>query len=256
MRSNQKALLLAVGGDDASRGATTRALRQAEELEITGAETGGEALQLIEDLRPTLVLINVNTRDIDGLELCRVAKRDYPEMLVMLHSLAPVASADRAHGLDAGADSYLAHSCEPSELVASVRALLRMRKAETTLRELNETLEQRVAAELARRLEAASAVGQLQKMDAVDRLAGGVAHDFNNMMAVVVSSLNLLERRLAKGDTDVAKYIDGAIDSAKRASALSRRLLAFARQQSPAPEARDVNQVLDEGAPRPPLGET
>jgi PAS domain S-box-containing protein len=118
------------------------------------------------------------------------------------------------------------------------------RAAEERLGELNETLEHRVATELAQRLEAERSVRQLQKTDAFSRLPDGIAHDFNNTMAVVISSLNLLERRLAKGDTDVAKYIRGAIDGATRASAFTRQLLAFSRQQALAPEPIDLNRAV------------
>ena len=64
----------------------------------------------------------------------------------MLQTSAAFTSAqDRAAALDGGADSYLVEPIEPDELVATVKALLRMRKAEQELRLLNETLEARVA---------------------------------------------------------------------------------------------------------------
>ncbi|MCJ2044056.1 ATP-binding protein [Methylobacterium sp. J-078] len=85
---------------------------------------------------------------------------------------------------------------------------------------------------------------QAQKMDAIGQLTGGIAHDFNNMLAVIVGSLNLLERRLAKGGTDVGRYIDAALDGANRAAALTHRLLAFSRQQPLAPEPVDANRMV------------
>jgi hypothetical protein len=370
MQTNPRALILNVDDNEPSRYAKTRALRQAQEIEIVEAETGAAALRLVRELRPTLVLLDVKLPDMSGLEVCRIVKREFPEVLVLQTSASFVSGDDRTRGLDSGADSYLEQPCEPAELVASVRALLRIRKAEAalresegnfrtladnmpmlcwmadeagsiywfnrrwyeytgmtpeqtfgwgwqaahdpaalpdvlerwknsianvipfeavfplrgsdsvfrpfltraapvrnetgrilrwfgtntdisgqsaaeeSLRELNETLEQRVAAELAQRLEAENAVRQMQKMDAIGQLAGGIAHDFNNMMAVVISSLNLLERRLAKGERDVSRYIDAAVDGATRASSLTRRLLAFSRQQSLAPEFIEVNPMV------------
>ncbi|MBE7184235.1 MAG: response regulator [Methylobacterium mesophilicum] len=85
----------------------------------------------------------------------------------------------------------------------------------------------------------------MQKMEAVGQLTGGIAHDFNNMMAVVIGGLNLLQRRLARGDTDVSRFIDGAMDGAERAAALTQRLLAFSRQQPLTPEAVDSNAMLE-----------
>lgn len=107
-----------------------------------------------------------------------------------------------------------------------------------------EALEQAVAERTAELMAAETRLRQAQKMEAVGQLTGGIAHDFNNMLAVIISGLNLLQRRLAKGDTNVAMYIEGALDGAKRAAALTQRLLAFARQQPLAPEVIDANLMV------------
>ncbi len=100
------------------------------------------------------------------------------------------------------------------------------------------------AVDLTERRAAEGQLRQSQKMEAVGQLTGGIAHDFNNMLAVIVGSLNLLERRLAKGETDVGRYVDAALDGAGRAAALTHRLLAFSRQQPLAPEAIDANRMV------------
>ncbi|MCX7356566.1 MAG: response regulator [Alphaproteobacteria bacterium] len=117
-------------------------------------------------------------------------------------------------------------------------------RAETALQELNATLEQRVAAEVAERMRAEEQLRQAHKMDAIGQLTGGIAHDFNNMLAVVIGALNLMQRRLAKGDTDVTRYIDAATDGANRASQLTQRLLAFSRQQPLNPSSIDANKLV------------
>jgi PAS domain S-box-containing protein len=78
---------------------------------------------------------------------------------------------------------------------------------------------------------------QAQKMEAVGQLTGGIAHDFNNMLAIVIGSLSLLKRRLAKGETNVERFADSALEGANRAASLTHRLLAFSRQQPLKPEA-------------------
>ena len=111
-----------------------------------------------------------------------------------------------------------------------------------------EVLLDRITSELreeaAERLSAEDRVRQLQKMEAVGQLTGGIAHDFNNMLGVIVGSLELLRRRLARGDTEVGRYVDAALDGADRAATLTRRLLAFSRQQPLDPEALDVNRLI------------
>ncbi|HLY55459.1 MAG TPA: CHASE3 domain-containing protein, partial [Stellaceae bacterium] len=72
---------------------------------------------------------------------------------------------------------------------------------------------------------------QSQKMEIIGQLTGGIAHDFNNMLAVINGNLTLISRRLARGETDVGKFVDGAFGAAERAAVLTHRLLAFSRQQ-------------------------
>jgi signal transduction histidine kinase/CheY-like chemotaxis protein len=89
---------------------------------------------------------------------------------------------------------------------------------------------------------------QSQKMDTVGQLAGGIAHDFNNMLAVVVGSLAVLRRRLDRGDPDVGRFVDAAVEGAERAAGLSRRLLAFSRQQDIEPVVLEVDAFLAQAA--------
>ena len=92
--------------------------------------------------------------------------------------------------------------------------------------------------------EAEDALRQAQKMEAVGQLTGGIAHDFNNMLAVVIGSLDLLKRRIGDGDLRALRYVDAAVDGARRAALLTQRLLAFSRQQPLKPESVDVNALV------------
>ena len=132
------------------------------------------------------------------------------------------------------------------------------KRANATLQQSNSTLEARVetsardlaqtnrdlVAEIGGRQAAEGMVRQLQKMEVVGQLTGGIAHDFNNMLAVVVSGLNLVQRRLARGDTEIGRFVDAAMDGATRAGALTQRLLAFSRQQALSPVPLDPNKLL------------
>ena len=114
------------------------------------------------------------------------------------------------------------------------------------IRELRERSEA-LAEETRVRKEAQAMLVQTQKMESIGLLAGGVAHDFNNLMTVVIGNLDSAERRLARaGPADAAaisRPIAAAMQGAKRAASLTQRLLAFSRQQVLAPEPVDLNQI-------------
>ena len=73
---------------------------------------------------------------------------------------------------------------------------------------------------------------QAQKMEAIGQLTGGVAHDFNNILAAILSSLRIAQRRIADGQYEVGnRFIENAIKAADRGATLTQRMLAFARKQ-------------------------
>jgi CheY-like chemotaxis protein len=87
---------------------------------------------------------------------------------------------------------------------------------------------------------------QTQKLDALGQLTGGVAHDFNNLLMAILGNLDLLRRRLPTTDPLVTRLLDSAVQGAARGAALTRRLLAFARQQDLKPGAVDVLALIDD----------
>jgi signal transduction histidine kinase/ActR/RegA family two-component response regulator len=87
-------------------------------------------------------------------------------------------------------------------------------------------------------------VRQLQKMEAVGQLTGGIAHDFNNMLSIVIGSLDLARRRMKAEPETTDGYILSALEGARRAAALTARLLAFSRQQALTPLVSDPNKLI------------
>jgi signal transduction histidine kinase len=101
-----------------------------------------------------------------------------------------------------------------------------------------------LVAETQRRGRIEDQLRQSQKMEALGKLTGGVAHDFNNMLAIILGALGMMQRRLARGDSDVLRYVDNATDGAQRAANLTQRLLAFSRQSPLAPAVIDANASI------------
>ena len=89
------------------------------------------------------------------------------------------------------------------------------------------------------------ALRQSQKMEAVGQLTGGLAHDFNNLLTGIMGSLELLQTRVAQKRTEgLRRYIDAAQGAARRAAALTHRLLTFSRRQPLDPKPTDLNRLV------------
>jgi PAS domain S-box-containing protein len=90
-----------------------------------------------------------------------------------------------------------------------------------------------------------AALRQSQKMEAVGQLTGGLAHDFNNILAGVQGSLDLMKIRIAQGRAgEIERYMKAAQSSIRRAAALTHRLLAFSRRQTLDPRPTNINQLV------------
>jgi signal transduction histidine kinase len=107
--------------------------------------------------------------------------------------------------------------------------------------------------------EAEESLRQSQKMEAVGQLTGGIAHDFNNLLTGIIGSLDMMQRKLARGQQiDVNAYVSAAMTAANRAAALTHRLLAFSRRQALDPRPVHPNRLIlgMEELLRRTLGET
>jgi signal transduction histidine kinase len=119
---------------------------------------------------------------------------------------------------------------------------LRFDLAERT-RELAAT-NRKLRQEMAEREATAARLHHAQKMEAIGQLTGGLSHDFNNLLSVVLGSLDLLGRRLPPDDPTAARLLANAIQSAERGAGLIQRLLAFGRQQTLRPDVVDVPTLV------------
>jgi PAS domain S-box-containing protein len=137
MALHSQPTILNVDDNVASRFAVTRVLEQ-HQFRVREAGSGAEALKLAAAELPDLVLLDVNLPDINGFEVCHRLKSDPATSgIPVLHITAAYLSvSDMTKGLESGADSYLLKPVEPDLLIATVKSVLRTRRAEEAARSL------------------------------------------------------------------------------------------------------------------------
>ncbi len=102
----------------------------------------------------------------------------------------------------------------------------------------------RLYAEIDRRSVAEESLRQSQRLEAVGHLTGGIAHDFNNLLTIIIGNLEALQRQLTSTDAKTLHRLEAAMYGAGRAATLTKRLLAFSRQQPLSPAPVDINHLL------------
>ena len=228
------------------------------------AGSANEALEQLLKNDVAVVLIDVCMPDLDGFELAAMI-REHPrfqKMAIIFVSAIQVTDLDLLRGYAAGAVDYVPVPVVPDLLRAKVRVFAELYRKTRQLETLNAELERRVAertAELAqanselehrveertREREAALAqVHEMQKVESLGQLTGGVAHDFNNLLMAVLGNLELV-RKFLPNDPKIRRLIDGALQGAERGATLTKRMLAFARRQELKPETVDVPNLVD-----------
>ena len=135
--------VLNVDDDEVARYTKSRTLKRAG-WTVLEATTGQQAIEIAQRERPDLMLLDIRLPDVSGIEVCRRLKAD-PQtgtIMVLQTSALMVSSEDRVRGLEGGADYYLAQPFDPDELIATCRALLRLRHAESAMRQTAELAKQ------------------------------------------------------------------------------------------------------------------
>lgn len=185
------------------------------------AEDGEAAWDVMqEEGFPRLLLIDWEMPKLDGAALCqriRQQESENPPYIILLTTRNE--SSDIVAGLEAGANDYIVKPFENTELQARLNVGRRMLNLQA---ERIEAEEQKI--ELQRQLQ------QAQKMEAIGQLTGGVAHDFNNILASIMGYTELLKDKLAVvGDEKTQRYLEQIYASSERARDLVVKMLTYSR---------------------------
>ncbi|SMP73403.1 ATP-binding response regulator [Noviherbaspirillum suwonense] len=231
-----ESLVLNVDDNDGARYAKTRILTRAG-LRVIEAASGGEALQAAQEHHPDLVLLDMKLPDIHGMEVCRMLKQDAAtsSILVLQTSASYLSSADKIRALDGGADNYLFEPIEPEELVANVRALLRLGRVERQLRESDRQKDEFLAT-LAHELR--NPLGPIRNAVELLRQLGGDSHEQQEQARhTIVRQTNHLVR-LVDDLLDVSRINQGKITLRREPAELSAFIGAAQETVQPIMQAR------------------
>jgi signal transduction histidine kinase len=227
------------------------------------AGSAAEALEVLLKRNVAVILIDVCMPDLDGFQLASMI-REHPRFqktAIIFVSAIQVTDLDLVRGYELGAVDYVPVPVVPELLRAKVRVFAELHRKTRQLETLNAELEKRVAertaelaeanTELERRVEertrereaALAQVHEMQKLESLGQLTGGVAHDFNNLLTAVLGNLEMVKKHLPENPR-ILRFINGAIQGAERGASLTKRMLAFARRQELRPEAVDVASLV------------
>lgn len=199
--------------------------------EFLCVETRDDFLAALDSFRPDFILSDFKLPQFDGMSALKLAQERVPEIPFII--ITGSMNEDTAvECMKAGAWDYVIKE-----------HIKRLGPAVLSCLEKKRNLAERLKAEKEQEKLQAQLI-QSQKMESVGRLAGGVAHDFNNMLMVILGHADMI---LDQMDQSHPFYPDlqEIHSAAERSADLTRNLLAFARKQTIAPKVIDVNETLD-----------
>jgi signal transduction histidine kinase len=247
-----------------------------EGYETVGVTGGNAALASLREGRFDLLLTDLTMPEMDGISLLKSSLELDPNLVaILMTGEGTIATAVEA--MKVGALDYILKPFDLSFILPvlsralTVRRLrvensdLRQRVNERTIQleartkevsEMNASLEQRIAErtadlerangmlqkEMQEREKAEKELRQTQRLEAIGRLAGGVSHDFNNLLGVILGQSEILLDR--QHDVAITRGLEMIMDSAKRGATLTRQLLAFGRRQVLETKILNLNTVL------------
>ncbi|HOW74041.1 MAG TPA: response regulator [Phycisphaerae bacterium] len=226
-------------------------LLDARGYEMRSATDGAQALASASAEPPDLILLDIRMPGLDGYEVCRRLKADPATADIPVVFLSAAKEPlDKIEAFAAGGVDYVTKPFEAEEVLARVSTHVALSRLRRELKQANEGLEEKVTARTAElaaanerlRREIADRIRveqertslqemlhQAQKMEAVGQLAGGVAHDFSNLLTVILGNIDIVLDRLP--DQPVVRDAAAVIqDAAEQAVNVTRSLLAFARR--------------------------
>jgi DNA-binding response OmpR family regulator len=221
-----------------------RYLLENEGYRVVSALNGTDALALVNDKMPDLVLLDVLLPDLDGYEVCRRMKDDPETMAIPVVMVTGVRTGPgKLEGVEAGADDYLHKPVNDVELKARVRSLLRVKALYDALEDQNHRLEERVAQrtkELQEALERVSSIDQLKSS-----FINAIAHELRTPLLQVKSAVSLLSEDV-DFNSEHSTLINMAVQATSRLEGVINNIIMLASGMQIHQEPVLVSDMIDQ----------
>lgn len=232
-------------------------------FEISVALNGEEALKIIKSRIPDLILLDINMPGMDGFELCQILKQkpDYKNIpIIFLTAFMNLEYKKKAFSI--GGLDYITKPFQKEEVLARIKIHIEISQYRKELEELVkvrtahlekskqelELANQKLQSEILKNKELEKVLIQNQKMETVGTLAGGLAHDFNNILGGITGSVSLLEYKLIKNKLfdkkEIIKYLETIKQGSFRAANIIDQLLSISKKQESSLDLVDINLVI------------
>jgi signal transduction histidine kinase len=216
----------------------------APHLQLDIVRSASEGLELLQRTPVDLVLIDLRMPGMDTLDFLRqLRRRNQSVPVVVVTGRGDETTAVAA--LKLGAYDYI---CKREGYLTQVPYAIDNAIDRFHLTQLNRRLQAELAERErgeAERARLSEQLQQAQKIESLGRLAGGVAHDFNNLLTVITGHTDLMLETLAP-DAPLRQRVENISAATRRASDLTRQLLAFSRRQVLQPRVMDLNESIRE----------
>ncbi len=203
MNLTQKPLILIVDDNPQNLQVLGSMLRE-NDLRVAAARHGREALDYLQNTSPDLILLDIMMPELDGLELCRMLRKDpHTREIPVIFITALTDTEDKLRGFRAGGDDYVTKPFAKEEVLARVkhqverrRLELELRQSRAELQQMNVSLERRVEERTLELRRVQSQMVMQEKMAAIGQLAAGLAHEINNPLTFVCTNFDTLKQNV------------------------------------------------------------
>ncbi|EKD39547.1 MAG: PAS/PAC sensor hybrid histidine kinase [uncultured bacterium] len=259
--------------DNAENRSLVEAILKGNGIEVESAVNGAEAFDRLQNGGFDLIISDILMPVMDGYKLCQKVKADerLRHIPFIVYTSTFTSAEDEALARKIGAERFIQKPCDLATFMAIVREVTAkatdgsiaasplpsrneevlqlyserlVQKLEKKMLELEQEIETRQQAERSRQ-ELESQLHQAQKMESIGRLAGGVAHDYNNMLSVILGYAQMALERTEPGSL-MHNDLREILDAAERSVVITRQLLAFARKQTVAPLVINLNETVED----------